>query len=143
MRVLILSSGPSVLDEYKHVKDQYDITVGISTTNWLIQCDYAAFIDSVSLDKMIEPRIGYVHIRPFNSKKPVETFPLIDGNPIRLTLPATYAWAIQKWGQIPTVIGHSCSDEPNIGGLTGGHEEDRWGIEKELMELIRKHYENQ
>lgn len=146
MKVLILSSGPSVLEAYKSLDYTPYVTVGISTTNWRIQCDYAAFIDPVALEGMVsrkmEPKKGYVHISKFNSRKEVHTFPTIDGIPIRLTLPATYAWVIEHFGVLPDIIGNDRTDAPNIGGLVGGHTEKRWEIEDELMNKLREDYEN-
>jgi hypothetical protein len=147
MKVLILSSSPNVLKQYEELNKEYDITVGISTTNWYINCDYAAFIDSIALVGMIErgmlPNIGYVYTTPFKSKKEVETFPTIDGLPIRLTLPATYAWVIEKFGVLPDIIGNDRTSEANIGGLSANHSEVRWAMEDKLMELLKRdYYEN-
>ena len=146
MKVLILSSGPSVLETYKSLDYTPDVTVGISTTNWFINCDYAAFIDPVALDGILKrqmyPKKGYVYISKFNSKKEVHTFPTINNIPIRLTLPATYAWVIQHFGVLPEIIGDERTAEANIGGLTAGHSELRWKIEDELMTKLRQDYEN-
>jgi hypothetical protein len=146
VKILILSSAPSVLEAYKSLDYTPDVTVGISSTNWFIQCDYAAFIDSIALEGMIKrkmyPKKGYVYTTKFRSKKEVHVFPKIDNIPIRLTLPATYAWVIERFGVLPDIIGNERTSGPNIGGLTAGHSKKRWNIEDELMTKLKENYES-
>jgi hypothetical protein len=127
MRIAILSSAPSILDEWEAVKDEsWDVVVGISTTCWFIDVDWMCWMDAPAMVGMVErsrkPRIGSVWV--FDDFKwagaiKYEAFPTYeDGTRSDFTLPNALNWAFRKWPLAEVcVFGDSCQSGPNVAGM--------------------------
>lgn len=147
MRIAVLSSAPSILDEWEAVKgDGWDLTVGISTTCWHIDVDWMCWMDAIAIVGMVErgrrPRIGSVwHFGDFRWAGCIEydAFPPFDGGrKAPFTLPNALNWAFLRWPHAEVcVFGDSCQDGPNVGQV-GSMNQNRALVE---MAWIARAYE--
>ncbi len=126
MKIAILSSAPSIIEEWEARKgDGWDLTVGISTTCWFIDCDWMAWMDATAIRGMIErgrqPKIGSLwHASDFRWAYGMELacfVPFEGGEKAPFILPNALNWVLAKWpGATIEIMGMGMGDGPNVGG---------------------------
>jgi len=126
LKIAVLSSAPSIIEEWEARKGEgWDLTVGISTTCWFIDCDWMAWMDGWAIRGMIErrrtPLIGSLwHALDFRWAPYIDNaaYPLFDGGEKSpFTLPNALNWVLLKWPDAEIeIMGMTLKNGPNVGG---------------------------
>jgi len=144
----LLTCGPSLLDNWPATDfPSSDLVVGVNTSCWKYQVDWACFSDEfVPEGPIIRPRLGYVISqglkgydvgRTFDSFKPWNGWAGWCGKQPYFTFPNALAWCLRTFTSEKILIyGMDMSNKGCLGvpSMNFNHGEDRWNSELPFLE---------